>query len=97
MMSTGNGGLYHITGLEPETFKADFVFDFGGSAGVPVIIDRFWIQPLSTLQRISGLLTLDFTFHEPGDDRHPGVTFDREQWPHGKTGKGMPHGTVFVQ
>jgi hypothetical protein len=49
------------------------------------------------LDRISGLLTLDFTFHEPGDDRHPGVTFDREQWPHGKTGKGMPHGTVFVQ
>ena len=39
----------------------------------------------------------DFTFHEPADDRHPGVTFDRKQWPHGKTGKGIPHGTAFVQ
>lgn len=155
MMSTGNGGLYHITGLEPETFKADFVFDFGGSAGVPVIIDRFWVQPLMPqhrvvaldvsnamkpteisrlefddrqfahwlsadpfsdriimansgpgteprlwmlrLDRVSGLLSIDFTFHEPGDDRHPGVSFDRAQWPHGMTGTGIPHGSVFVQ
>jgi hypothetical protein len=55
MLSTGSGGLYHITGFDAETFRADFVFDFGGSAGVPVIIDRFWIQPVSGLQRVIAL------------------------------------------
>jgi len=155
MLSTGNGGLYKITGLDAETFKADFVFDFGGTAGVPVIVDRFWIQPVAGLQRvvaldvanpakpvevsrvqfdnrqpahwlsadprsnriimansgpgqefrlwmlkfdpISGLVSIDTTFHEPGDDQHPGITFDRQEWPHGKTGAGVPHGSVFVQ
>ena len=153
MLSTGNGGLYKITGLDADTFKADFVFDFGGSAGVPVIVDRFWIQPVPGLRRVvaldvsntakpievsriqfddrqvahwlsndpfsdrmimanssgeprlwmlkfdplSGLVSIDTTFHEPGDDRHPGISFDREGWPHGKTGTGIPHGSVFVQ
>jgi len=152
MLTTGYGGLYHVTGFDADTFKADFVFDFGGSSGVPVIVDRFWIQPVSGLRRvvavdvsnpakpvelsriqfddrqvahwlsadpfsdriimanssgeprlwmlkfdpISGLVSIDTTFHEPGDDRHPGISFDHEVWPHGKTGTGVPHGSVFV-
>ena len=45
---------------------------------------------------ISGLLSIDTTFHEPGDDQHPGISFDRAEWPHGKTGTGVPHGSVFI-
>jgi len=155
MLSTGSGGLYHVTGFDADSFKASFVFDFGGTAGVPVIVDRFWIQPVPGLQRVvaldvsnptkpvevsriqfdnrqpahwlsadplsdrivmansgpgqeqrlwmlkfesrSGLVSIDTTFHEPGDDQHPGISFEREEWPHGKTGTGFPHGSVFVQ
>jgi hypothetical protein len=53
---------------------------------------RVW---LLKMDRVSGLLSLDFTFHERGDER-PGVSFDRDAWPHGRTGKGIPHGSIFV-
>lgn len=145
------GGLYHITGMEPDTFRADLVFDFGGGSAVPVVVGKYWIQPLAILRRVvavdvsnpnkpieisrvnfderqqphwlsldalsnriivansggeprlwmlkfdpvSGLLSYDSTFHEPGVERL-GVSFERQQWPHGNTGPGMPHGSVFV-
>ena len=44
----------------------------------------------------SGRITLDESFRDAGSER-PGVSFDRMGWPHGKTGPGMPHGTVFVR
>jgi hypothetical protein len=155
LLSTGSGGLYRISGLEADTFRADLVFDFGGGAYVPVVVGRYWIQAISSLRRVvaldvsnarkpfeisrvefddrqaphwlgldelshrivvanasaesearlwmlrmdpvSGLLSFDDTFHDPGNDRRPGVSFEREQWPHGTTGRGVPHGSVFIQ
>jgi len=154
LLSTGAGGLYRISGLDPDVFRAELVFDFGAGAYLPVIVDRYWIQAVSSLRRVvaldvsnarkpfeisrvqfddrqaphwlgldersnrivvangngdsearlwmlrmdpmSGLLSFDSTFHDPGNDR-PGVSFEREQWPHGTTGRGVPHGSVFVQ
>ncbi len=42
----------------------------------------------------SGALKLDERFRDPGSDR-PGVSMDGKSWPHGFTGDGYPHGTVF--
>ena len=42
----------------------------------------------------SGALTLDERFRDAGATR-PGVSFSRKTWPHGLTGKAIPHGTVF--
>ncbi|HUP00441.1 MAG TPA: hypothetical protein VM737_02845 [Gemmatimonadota bacterium] len=47
-----------------------------------------------TLDPGTGSLALDERFRDPGSDR-PGVTFDRELWPHGNTGAARPHGAVF--
>ena len=42
----------------------------------------------------TGKLSLDETFREEGSDR-PGISFDRERWPHGANGGAIPHGAVF--
>lgn len=42
----------------------------------------------------TGKLSLDKTFKEKGATK-PGISFDREEWPHGKNGRGIPHGAVF--
>ena len=42
----------------------------------------------------SGALTLDERFRDAGATR-PGVSFSQKTWPHGFTGKAIPHGTVF--
>ena len=44
----------------------------------------------------SGSLSVDRSFRDAGSER-PGVSFDRQQWPHGATGPAFPHGTVFVR
>lgn len=49
---------------------------------------------LFTLERGTGRLALDSTFHAPGDSV-PGVSFDRTTWPHGAAGRAAPHGAVF--
>jgi hypothetical protein len=49
---------------------------------------------LARLDRRSGALTLDTSFKEPGATE-PGVDFGRTLWPHGATGKAIPHGAVF--
>jgi hypothetical protein len=49
---------------------------------------------LARVNRATGALTLDTTFTTPGSAR-AGVNFDREQWPHGATGRAIPHGAVF--
>jgi hypothetical protein len=49
---------------------------------------------LARLDRSTGALHLDSTFTTPGAGR-PGVEFGREQWPHGPTGRAIPHGAVF--
>jgi hypothetical protein len=42
----------------------------------------------------SGALTLDERFRDVGAAR-PGVSFSQKTWPHGFSGKAIPHGTVF--
>ncbi len=42
----------------------------------------------------SGALTLDERFRDAGA-ASPGVSFNQKAWPHGFTGKAIPHGTVF--
>lgn len=42
---------------------------------------------------VTGVLSLDERFG--GDDGLPGVSFLRDEWPHGATGPGDPHGVVF--
>ena len=42
----------------------------------------------------TGELALDNTFREPGSSRL-GLNFDRQDWPHGKTGPAVVHGALF--
>lgn len=49
---------------------------------------------LVTIDPASGKLSLDDSFRDPGSVT-PGVSFDRASWPHGATGKALPHGAVF--
>lgn len=46
------------------------------------------------IDRKTGTLSLDGTFKEKGASL-PGFSFDRAEWPHGKNGRGIPHGAVF--
>ena len=41
-----------------------------------------------------GALSLDQTFREPGA-KQLGVSFDRQDWPHGKSGRAIVHGALF--
>ena len=41
-----------------------------------------------------GTLSLDPTFHDPSASV-PGISFDRQQWPHGKAGRAIVHGALF--
>ena len=42
----------------------------------------------------TGKLSLDESFHEPGATAL-GVSFDRQEWPHGKAGRAIVHGALF--
>ena len=52
-----------------------------------------WVMLLN-LDPETGRLSVDERFRDAGSDR-PGVRFDRTDWPHGATGRAMPHGAVF--
>ena len=43
---------------------------------------------------VTGRLTMDRRFRDPGSSRD-GVNMDDKTWPHGFSGKALPHGTVF--
>lgn len=49
---------------------------------------------MARIDPATGQLSLDTTFRDKGSST-PGVSFDRVNWPHGATGKAMPHGAVF--
>jgi hypothetical protein len=49
---------------------------------------------LARVDRASGALRLNTTFRVPGAAQ-PGVDFDRDRWPHGQSGRAIPHGAVF--
>jgi len=57
----------------------------------PAAERRMWML---RIDRATGRLALDSAFRDAGSAR-PGVAFDRATWPHGATGTGVPHGTVF--
>ena len=59
----------------------------------PTAERRMWML---NVNRATGELALDRAFRDAGSDR-PGIAFDRAAWPHGATGTGVPHGTVFGQ
>ena len=47
------------------------------------------------LDETTGALTMDDALRDA--DGKSGVTFDRSDWPHGWSGKGIPHGVVFTR
>lgn len=49
---------------------------------------------VARVDRATGALRLDTEF-KPRGAAQPGVDFSREQWPHGATGRAIPHGAVF--
>jgi hypothetical protein len=49
---------------------------------------------LARIDPRNGGLSLDQTFRSPGA-AEPGISFNRDQWPHGRVGKAVPHGAVF--
>jgi hypothetical protein len=49
---------------------------------------------MARIDRSTGSLKLDETFRDKGA-AEPGVSFDRKDWPHGDTGRAIPHGAVF--
>jgi hypothetical protein len=49
---------------------------------------------LARIDRKTGRLKLDDGFR-PAGATAPGVSFDRQSWPHGQAAKAIPHGAVF--
>ncbi len=49
---------------------------------------------IASIDSKTGKISLDKTFKEKGATQI-GINFDREVWPHGKNGCGIPHGAVF--
>ena len=49
---------------------------------------------MARIDRTTGALRLDEAFTTPGAAL-PGVDFGRDVWPHGATGRAIPHGAVF--
>lgn len=49
---------------------------------------------IATIDPKTGKLALDDRFRPKGATR-PGIDFDRASWPHGDSGKAIPHGAVF--
>lgn len=81
--------------LGGRNFPHWLALDAGG--GRIVIADRGDGEPrifVATIDPGTGAIALDATFRDPGADR-PGVSFDRDDWPHGRTGPAKPHGSVF--
>jgi hypothetical protein len=55
--------------------------------------NRSWVL-IVNIDSETGKLTLDKNFKVKGANGS-GFDFDRQQWPHGKTGKGVVHGALF--
>jgi hypothetical protein len=49
---------------------------------------------LARIDRSTGKLAIELDFRDKGAVE-PGVSFDRKAWPHGETGRALPHGAVF--
>lgn len=81
----GENDKPHWIGLEPNGKRIII------SGGKGALESRLLIAKIDAK---TGKLSLDETFREKGSAQ-PGINFDREDWPHGKNGRGIPHGAVF--
>jgi hypothetical protein len=79
MVSTDRCGLYRIAGLEPVTFKGEFVYRHPGpGCWVPAVIGKYWLQSVQSLRRV---VVLDLgNPSAPLEVSH--VEFDSRQAPH---------------
>ena len=79
MVSTDRCGLYRIAGLEPDTFKGEFVYRHPGpGCWVPAVIGKYWLQSVQSLRRV---VVLDLgNPSAPLEVSH--VEFDSRQAPH---------------
>ena len=55
--------------------------------------DQSWLL-VARFDSQTGNLSLDQSFREPGATQ-PGISFDRQDWPHGKGGRAVVHGALF--
>jgi hypothetical protein len=56
-------------------------------------VEEPWVM-LANVDPATGALSIDERFRDAGA-AHAGVSFNRASWPHGASGKAMPHGAVF--
>ncbi len=55
--------------------------------------DQSWVL-VARINQENGELKLDQSFREPGASL-PGISFDKQDWPHGKGGRALVHGALF--
>ncbi len=75
----------HWIALEP--IRRRIVISGGGGTLKSLVL-------MAKIDTKNGKLSLDGKFREKGA-KTPGFNFDRESWPHGRNGLGIPHGAVF--
>lgn len=73
--------------LSPDPGSDRIVLIDQGDSGAPIVVLR--------LDTSTGVLRYDDAFRDVGSPR-PGVSFQRQSWPHGTSGHAIPHGTFFV-
>jgi hypothetical protein len=60
LVATFSCGLYRIVGLAGDDASAEFVHGFeGGGCAVPVVVGRFWIQPVPSAHAVVSLDVAD--------------------------------------
>jgi hypothetical protein len=55
--------------------------------------EQSWLL-VARFDQQTGALRLDTSFRDSGSSQ-PGITFDRQDWPHGKSGPAVVHGALF--
>ena len=81
--------------LDPEVYPSPhwLAADRASNRLVVTGADRPWVLVV-TLDPATGDLAIDESFSQPGSP-HPGISFARDEWPHGKTGDAWVHGALF--
>jgi hypothetical protein len=84
-LSFGAGEQPHWVAIDPTGRRV--VLNSAGNG----TSDRLF---LANFDPATGALTMDDRFHDAGD-ASPGIDLSHKTWPHGFTGRAVPHGTVF--
>lgn len=69
--------------------------DSAGGRIVATSTGQPWVM-MMTIDRTTGRLAIDERFRDASTARPGIITFDRQEWPHGVSGRAQPHGTVFA-